>query len=409
MRQRGLFPPVDPATRQKKKSKGPESRSTLTVNGRVALLRRRYHSEAEGGSTPSDALLDAMNDTISQATRELCVQLNRASRGFEMTSENLKSAAQLSLSHETMRQMLEAEGKAALALARSGELQPTWHAADAKLPDGKSLVYMSCDGFTAPTITDAEKHARREKVVEKRKAREDPKRPLPPLKPGSDGRYKEFKAVIFFDHDLNHRQVAVTHGDCNAAGVLMIRDAGRLEFKAADQRVGLIDGGPWIINQIHQRGLKTTAIGLDFFHLGENVHKTRNVVFGEANKEKSDPGSKWAADLLHTAKHEGYEAMRRKVMDLRADHRCGKRKEIDRLLEYITDRREMIHYEQFIANDWHIGSGAMESQCRVIPDRVKGPGKRWDADNAEAIMALEALHQSDQSAAYRQLAMCGPN
>jgi hypothetical protein len=38
----------------------------------------------------------------------------------------------------------------------------------------------------------------------------------------------------------------------------------------------------------------------------------------------------------------------------------------------------------------------------VVPDRVKGPGKRWDADNAEAVMALEALHQSRQWAALWQ-------
>ena len=36
----------------------------------------------------------------------------------------------------------------------SGELQPTWHAADCKLPDGTTGVYMSCDGFMAPTVTD---------------------------------------------------------------------------------------------------------------------------------------------------------------------------------------------------------------------------------------------------------------
>ena len=389
------------------------------------MRRRRYHSEAEGSSTPSDDLLDAMNKTISQATLELCVQLNRASRSFVMTSEHLKAAAQLSLSHELMRQEVEREGKAALALARSGELQPTWRAADCKVPAKapvevagkasveapaeKSRVYVSSDGFTAPTVTDAEKHARREKTIEKRKLREGPKRPLPPVKPGSDGRYKEFKTVMFFDQNLKHRHVSVTRGDCDALGRIMMRDAGRLEFKVADERLGLIDGGPWIINQFKQRGLKTTAVGLDFYHLGDNVHKTRRIVFGEANDEKNDPGSTSASDLMHTVKHEGYEPLRQKLMELRAKHRGAKREEIDRLIEYASDRREMIRYPEFIANDWHIGSGAMESECGVIPFRVKGQGKRWDSENAEAIMALEALHQSGQAVAYRQLAMSGRN
>jgi hypothetical protein len=401
---------VDPQTLEPKQNKGPDERSTLSVNGRVFLWRRHYHSKAQGTTTPSDDLLDAFGATMSLATRDLCVQLNRASRSFEMTAQNLKQAAQLSLSHETVRQAVEGDGKAVLELERLGELHPTWLAAQCKGPDGKSLVYVSSDGFTAPTITHAEKQARRKKVMEKRENhRKDSNartlRRLPPAKKGTDQRYKEFKAVMFFDHSLKHRQLSVTRDDCNAAGKLMIRDAGRLGFSAADQRVGLIDGGPWIINQIQKRGLKVTAVGLDFYHLGENVHKTRRIVFGP-----EDAAGKKAADqLMHTVKHQGYEPMREQLLELRQGKRAAKRKEVDRLIEYVSDRRQMIRYPQFIAAGWHIGSGAMESECRVLPDRVKGPGKRWDTDNAEAVMALEALYQSGRSQEYRKWAMGRPN
>jgi hypothetical protein len=195
--------------------------------------------------------------------------------------------------------------------------------------------------------------------------------------------------------------VSVTRGDCRSAGKLMSRDAWRLGFAAADQRVGNIDGGPWIINQIQKHKLKMTAVGLDFFHLSENVHKTRRIVFGEENPE----GKRQTEALLHTVKHQGYEPMREQLMKLRQTTRRAKRREADRLIEYVSDRREMIRYPEFLANGWQIGSGPMESQCRVVPDRVKGPGKRWDADNAEAIMALEAMYQSDQCEQYWKLAL----
>ncbi len=65
----------------------------------------------------------------------------------------------------------------------------------------------------------------------------------------------------------------------------------------------------------------------------------------------------------------------------------------------------MIRYPEFLEHGWQIGSGPIESQCRVVPDRVKGAGKRWDADNAEAVMALEALHQSRQWASLWQAAL----
>ena len=65
----------------------------------------------------------------------------------------------------------------------------------------------------------------------------------------------------------------------------------------------------------------------------------------------------------------------------------------------------MIRYPQFLKHGWRIGSGPMESQCRVVPERVKGPGKRWDRDNAEAIMALEAADQSNQWSALWALSL----
>ena len=396
---------MDQTTGRRKQDKGRSDRSTLTIDGRVSLHRRRYHSRGEGSTTPGDDWLDAAHATISLATRDLCCQLNMASRSFEMTACNVMKSARLSLSAETLRQLVEEQGKSALEQSRTGELGPAWRAAQCKRPDGQSLVYLSSDGFMAPMITDQEKQTRREKVMAKRKTRKGGKRRLSSVKRGSDQRYKEFKEVMFYDHDLEHRQVSVTCGDCHSAGKLMTRDAWRLGFAAADFRVGNIDGGPWIINQIHARKLPMTATGLDFYHLGENVHKARRIVFGEEDAK----GKRMADDLMHTVKHEGYEPMRQKLMEIRQTTRGARRKAVDRLIEYVSDRREMIRYPEFIKNGWHIGSGAMESQCRVVPDRVKGPGKRWDADNAESIMALEAIYQSGQATAYWNLAMSGRN
>src|SRR5207244_699645 len=129
------------------------------------------------------------------------------------------------------------------------------------------------------------------------------------------------------------------------------------------------DGGPWIINQIKAQSLPMTAVGLDFYHLSQNLHQGRRLTFGETQ------GLEWAGQLLHTAKHEGYEDFWQGLLQWRSRWRsAGKRKEADRLLHYVSDRREMIRYPEFIKNGWRIGSGPTESQCRVVPNRVKGPG-----------------------------------
>ena len=48
----------------------------LTINGRVRLLRRRWHSPGEGTTTPLDEWLDTLESTISLGVREMACRLN---------------------------------------------------------------------------------------------------------------------------------------------------------------------------------------------------------------------------------------------------------------------------------------------------------------------------------------------
>ena len=70
------------------------------------------------------------------------------------------------------------------------------------------------------------------------------------------------------------------------------------------------------------------------------------------------------------------------------------------LLNYMSERDDMIRYPEFAAVGRQIGSGPTESMCKATRQRVKGRGMRWDGDNAEALMAIEALEQSGGWQAY---------
>jgi hypothetical protein len=158
------------------------------------------------------------------------------------------------------------------------------------------------------------------------------------------------------------------------------------------EKVGNVDGSPWIRNQIQRQSLPLDALGLDFFHLSENVHKARREIYGD----EGESGKKWAGDLLHVFKHEGYEPAWQRLLEWRVGLRCRQREAADRLLNYVSERREMINYPEFQSNGWQIGSGPTEATCKTLTARLKGSGMRRDADNAEAIMAVEALTQSGQ-------------
>lgn len=77
-----------------------------------------------------------------------------------------------------------------------------------------------------------------------------------------------------------------------------------------------------------------------------------------------------------------------------------KRQAAEALLGYVTERRDMVAYPEYLAAGRQIGSGPTESMGKATTRRRKGVGMRWDGDNAEAVMALEALDQSGEWQAY---------
>jgi hypothetical protein len=412
MPRKRLFPPTDPQTGKRLENKGPAEYSVLTVNDRVVLSRRRWYGPGRGSCTPVDALLDAAEASVSLGARELACRLNQGSRSFAKAADNLTRAAQIAMSDELLRQVVEAEGQAVLAAQRAGALTVSWTAAACTVPDAhgaptaQTRVYLGADGVQVPLVTAAEKHRRREKVKQKRRRRGRKCRPLPKARPGADQRYKEFKVVTYYDQTQEHRHVSVTRGDHHAAGALMRRDACRLRLDQAGDKVALVDGAPWIVNQIRGQSLPLDDIGLDFYHLADNVQKARRAVYGEDPPGATEtPGQQWAAGVLHTAKHEGYEALRDQLVAWKAGLRGKKRQAAEQLLGYVTDRRPMIRYPEFLAKGRHIGSGPTESMCRATTERLKGVGMRWDADHAEALMALEALDQSGEWKQYWSLGL----
>jgi hypothetical protein len=413
-RKRLFPPPLHPRTETPLQNKGPDEHTILTINGRISLSRRRYAAPGAGSCYPLDSWLDRAEDSLSLGLREMACRLNLAARNFDKAAANLARAAQVHLSGEFLRQVVESEGKAVQAAAKAGQLPIAWKADDCPAvdeqgqPTERSRIYLGSDGVMVPHVTDKEKRTRRERTRAKRRRCGKKRRALPKARAGADGPFKEFKVVTFYDDAAEHRLVSVTRGDCVQAGRLMRRDAGRVGLDKADDKVGVVDGSEWIKNQIKQQSLPLDDLGLDFYHLAENVHKARRAVYGDEDpKDDKAPGNAWVGRLLHTAKHEGYEKLRDQIQEWKDGLRgAGPIKAGELLLNYVTDRREMIQYPKFQKMGRQIGSGPTESMCKATTQRIKGGGMRWDGDNAESIMALEALDQSGAWDAYWEAQLC---
>ena len=369
----------------------------LTVNGKIKIVRRWWYGQQIGSVAPADAILDRAGITITPGVVEMACRVNLSATSFVRAAETLDRTAQIQLSGERLRQVVESAGRRVLKAQQDDVISVAWHAEDCTLPDSEAgettRVYTGCDGVMVPIITDAEKIKRRANVKAKRRRRGKKCKPLPPRKRGSDLPWKEFKVAFFYSEDAKHQHVAFTHGNHIEAGKLLRREADRLHFQQADERVGLVDGALWIREQMQLHFAELNALGLDFYHLSENVHRARRKVFGEDAPE----GKAWADDLMHVFKHEGYSSAWERILAWRTALRGKvKRDAADRLLRFVAKRKEMIRYPEFRERGWQIGSGPTESQCKLCTKRLKGHGRRWDRLNASAVAALDTLDRNGQ-------------
>jgi hypothetical protein len=327
----------------------------------------------------------------------MACRLNNDAASFEKAASNLKRTAQIEMSAEQLRQLVQAEGRRVLAAQQNDTIPPAFTAADCVIPGDRrrTRIYTGVDGVMVPIITDAEKRKRRENVVRKRRSAERAGkrlRPLPPRRIGVDQPFKEFKTITFYDETNEHRHIVLSRSKRTRVGSILRREGGRLKFREANERIANVDGASWIPPQLEDAELRLNGVGLDFYHLSENIHKARRRVYGEEN----DAGDAWARHILHTFKHGGYEPAYEELLAWHAVLRGGKRAAAGKLLGYVIERRNMINYPEFTAKGWQIGSGPTEARCKTSTARLKRSGQRWDRRSAEQVAALGNLRDSGQ-------------
>lgn len=383
-------------------------RTVLNCCGRAQLRRCRYENPAGGTDAPVDDLIDLAHQSVSVAVQEMCCRIGSDSASFVRAAANLERVGQLKLSDETLRQVVESEGRAVVAWQDQEQLELDFDAGRCMTTatgDGRAAtrLYVGIDGFMLPMVSDAEAGKRFEKAKARRrrlKRRRGVRRRRLVRRRGADQRYKEFKLVTMYDQDQQHRLMRVTRHGPDRAGRMLRAMAEDVRLHGAEQVVAVTDGAEWIAGLI-ERNLpkaKTTAI-LDFYHAAEHVHQARRGVWGEENPQ----GQQWANGLIGAMLERPFESWWDELLETRRGVRSKtKRKSLDGLMQYLLTRREKIDYLRFKSMGLKIGSGPTESGCKSASRRLKGAGMRWAGTNAEAMLGLESLHQSALWATYWQ-------
>ena len=309
--------------------------------------------------------------------REMACRLNGDGKNFDKAAANLARTAQVQLSGETLRVLVEAEGKRVLQAQRSGRL--------AVGLVGGGLPHRG--GDDAGLLRQRRRHGadgdrRREGVAAAEgqgEAKQQAKGKTRARRPGRCRRgrraptsgTRSSRSSPSTTRTQEHRLVCGTRGDHEVAGRLMRREAARIRLDLADEKVGNVDGSPWIRNQVRAAEPAAGRVGAGL------LPPQRERPQGAAGDLRRGRRGGQAVGRPACSTSSSTRATRRpgsSLLEWRVGLRPGQRPAADRLVNYVSERREMIRYPEFQAKGWQIGSGPTEATCKTLTARLKGSG-----------------------------------
>ena len=159
----------------------------------------------------------------------------------------------------------------------------------------------------------------------------------------------------------------------------------RLAAQRAGTRLFLSDAAEWI-GQGVVRQLPGWLHIIDFYHAGEHVHACGEGLYGHEHPD----AARWSGYWCHRLKQYGaaYVEQHLSQLALRWSFDRPKQEAVLKLVRYLRKHEHQMRYPEYLAKGWPIGSGPMESFCKQLGLRMKGPGMRWRSDHITAMAAL---------------------
>jgi hypothetical protein len=280
---------------------------------------------------------------------------------FERAAEELEYLLGVRLSEPRVRRLTEKAG-AAMVAVQEAEVECLEREAPLA-PTGPALQLLSVDGAMVPLVgrewTEVKTLALGEVTIE--------------LEARSGEQVIKTSELSYFSRCLESDEFARQ----------ALVETHRRGVERA-QRVGAVcDGAEWEQKFIDYHRLDAVRI-LDFPHATEYVAASGRCVYGEGSAEFTH----WFEQQRHKLRH-GEEAAVLAELRRLAQQAPGSRKLLEEKLQYLTKRREMIRYAEFVAAGYPIGSGSVESANKVvIQARMKQAGMHWARAHVNPMAAL---------------------
>lgn len=162
------------------------------------------------------------------------------------------------------------------------------------------------------------------------------------------------------------------------------RAADRLDQQRAGRCVFLSDMAEWIKLAVARQLPGWQHIG-DYWHAAEHVHQAGKAIYGEHEPRAKKWSTYWSRRLKRHGAAEVADRMRRTVLCYR---QLARQTALLELIRFLDKHANRMDYPRYQRDGLPIGSGPMESFCKQIGRRMKGPGMFWSVANVTPMAML---------------------
>jgi len=322
---------------------------------------------AQAGFFPLDDELGLLPGQLTPRLQEGLVRLSTHIPSFAKAACEFAFWTEVEVDRTTAGRITEAAGATAVAI-QTAEAEQILRTHPLP-PCGPDQLVLSVDGAMVPLLHGQWAEARTLAVGE------------PEVDSNSEGQPVVQTTALSYFSRLT---------DSATFGELATLELHRRGIETAGSVGAVVDGAEWCQTFIDLHAPLAVRI-LDFPHAASYV----DAIGQTQGTEGPLLDATTRTSLCHDLKHSGPEIVVERLRTVVAQ--AGGPGETLTQLAYLEKRLEQMAYPQFVAEQWPIASGSVESANKlVVEERLKGAGMHWAEANVNPMLALRNAICSDR-------------
>ena len=150
------------------------------------------------------------------------------------------------------------------------------------------------------------------------------------------------------------------------------------------------DAAEWIDKGISVQLPEAQRI-VDIWHARQHIYDAGRTIFGDGTAQAQRWSDRYSAEL----RRDGGRVVWHSLRSVRYKE-TARQEGLDALLGYLDRQADRLDYPTYERLGYPISSGGMESFCKQLGQRLKGPGMRWSIPNLNPMAALVCLWTQDE-------------